>query len=304
MRFSRTVRRRSSWFALALLAAGTWAHAREVTDATGARVRVVDRPRRVVTLAPSLGEVAADVAGEDLGRIVGVSEYTDYPPALARTASIGSYAKFSLEKVVALKPDLVLATLDGNPRDQVLHLRELGLPVVVVETTTLKQVGESLEKVAVAMGDPARGAQLAAQFAKGLERLRERAKARTGGAPKVLLQVGDEPLVVVGRQSFLHEAIELIGAKNAYADAKAHYPRPSLEDAVKRNPGVVIALALGEDMGPVERMVERWQRFPMVEAVRAERVHALRADALIRPTLRLLEGITQLERTVFGERRR
>src|SRR6478672_2161638 len=110
-----------------------------------------EKPRRIVTLAPSLAELAADLAGEKIERIVGVSEYTDFPPALKKVESIGPYHKFNLEKVVSLKPDLVLATSDGNSRDQVLHLRELGVPVVVVETQSLAQVVSSIRLIGQAM---------------------------------------------------------------------------------------------------------------------------------------------------------
>src|SRR4051812_6042349 len=130
MRFCKTVKTPFSlsclWLLLAFilaspaLLASRVAGAREVLDATRTRVTLVDHPARVVALAPSLAELAADLSGNQLEKIVGVSDYTDYPPRLEKTPSVGPYSRFNLEKVVALKPDLVLATLDGNPRDQVL----------------------------------------------------------------------------------------------------------------------------------------------------------------------------------------
>src|SRR5262245_40620061 len=108
--------------AFLLLLFSSWCSAREITDATQTKVVLVDRPNRIVTLSPSLGELAADLLGDNLDRLVGVSEFTDYPPALKKVNSVGPYHQFNLERVLALKPDLVLATLDGNPRDRVLHL--------------------------------------------------------------------------------------------------------------------------------------------------------------------------------------
>ena len=164
-----------------------------------------------------------------------MSEYTDYPPALTRVASIGQYSRFNLEKVVGLKPDLVLATLDGNPKDQVLHLRELGVPVVVVATASLKDVEGSMRLVGQAMGVAEDGRRMAERFTTGLSRIRA-AGRRHFRAANVLLQLGDDPLVVAGGGSFLQDALEAVGARNVYGDADTHYPRPSLEDVVHRDP--------------------------------------------------------------------
>jgi iron complex transport system substrate-binding protein len=287
--------------ALAWAAAGGRAQAREVVDATGARVRLADKPARIVTLAPSLGELAADLCGNDLSRIVGVSEYTDYPPALAKVASVGQYARFNLEKVVALRPELVLATLDGNPRDEVLHLRELGVPVVVVATASLKDVEGSIRLVGEAMGVPEDGARMARSFAEGLTRIR--AKAASGAkARRVLLELGEDPLVVAGRGTFLDDALLAVGATNVYGDSDTHYPRPSLEDVVHRDPDVILVLALGGDLKPFEAMAKGWARFPRLKASRSGNVRIVQDNAVLRPTLRLLEGLRLLEKAVYGAR--
>jgi iron complex transport system substrate-binding protein len=279
-----------------------FAHAREITDATGTRVKLQDHPVRIVTLAPSLGELTAELSAHHLEHIVGVSEYTDYPPALSKVASVGSYSRFNLEKVASLKPDLVLATLDGNPRDQVLHLRELGVPVVVVATETLSEVGASIELIAQAMGVAEEGARMASAFKVGVERVRESARKRKGAKARVMLQIGDEPLVVVGGHSFLQEALETIGAENVYADTKAHYPRPSIEDAIHRDADVIVVLALGHDLTPFKAMAARWSQYPMLKAVRAKQVKVLQGDAVLRPTLRFLDGLSLLDQAVHGKK--
>jgi iron complex transport system substrate-binding protein len=273
-------------------------HAREIVDSTQTRVVLVDRPLRIVTLAPSLAELAAEILGQGLERIVGVSEFTDYPPALAQVTSIGPYFRFNLEKIVSLKPDLVLATVDGNPKDQVDHLRELKIPVVVVSTENLAQVSLSMILVAQALGDEARGKQISAQFEKGLQRVRDRGKARPG--KKVLLQVGENPLVVVGKKSFLHEALEVVGARNLYGDASAHYPKPSLEDVISRNPETILILALGKDLETFQKMKRSWLSFKKLKAVQLHQVKILQGDEILRPSLRLLEGLAILEKAIYG----
>jgi ABC-type Fe3+-hydroxamate transport system substrate-binding protein len=289
---------------LLLLCLATSAQARELLDATGAHVKLVPKPHRIVTLAPSLAELAADLSGKDLDRIVGVSEYTDEPPGLTHVASIGRYDHFNLEAVIGLKPDLVLATSDGNSKEQVLRLRELGLPVVVVATGSLKEVLQSIQIVGKAMGETESALAMTKHLDEGLKRLREQGleRAKRLGSPRVLLQIGDEPLVVVGGSGFLQEMLELVGAKNVYADNDTRYPRPSLEDVLKKDPDAIVVLALGHDVRPFKRMGQRWTEFPSLKAVRNKRIRVLQGDPILRPTLRLLEGATLLEKAVYGEK--
>src|SRR4051812_17534404 len=151
--------------------------ARVMTDVTQTKITLVDVPQRIVTLAPSLGELAADLLGNDIDRIVAVSDFTDYPPGLKRFPSVGSFTHFSLEKVVSLKPDLVLATLDGNSKDQVLHLRELGLAVVVVKAENFRDIAESIQLVAEALNREAAGKKMVFHLKVGLEKIKEKSKS-------------------------------------------------------------------------------------------------------------------------------
>ena len=291
-------------FPLFLVFVAPAALAREITDSTRTQVTLKDSPRRIVTLAPSLAELAADLLGEDLQRIVGVSEYTDYPPALKKVSSIGSYSRFNLEKVLSLKPDLVLATFDGNSEDQVLHLRELGVPVVVVSTGDVSEIEESFRMVARALDREERGAKLLAEFEAGIGHIRAQAKARADkGTPpcRVLLQLGDNPLIVVGGHTFLDEALKLIGANNVYGDMEAHYPRPSLEDAIHRDPDTILVLALGDNGALFSQMARRWTSLKSLQAVAKNRVRVLRVDELLRPSMRLLEGLSRLEHAVYEQ---
>ncbi len=275
------------------------AYATEILDVTLMRVKVPDHPQRVICLAPSLSELAADLVGLDLKRIVGVSEYSDYPPAVKKIVSIGSYTQINLEKILSLKPDLVLATADGNSKDQVIHLRELGITVVVVDTGDFDQVCRSILLVAKALGSLSLGEQMVSHFRSELARMREQGKSR---APvKVLLQIGDDPLVVVGRKSFLHSALELLGAKNAYGNTESHYPRPSLEDIIHLDPDIILVMTLGEDPQSYKRMVMKWQQFSGMTAVKNKKVLVFKSDVLLRPTLRMIEGLNLLNRAIYGK---
>jgi iron complex transport system substrate-binding protein len=277
----------------------SFTYAREILDGSGEKVSLTDRPLRIVTLAPSLGELAAMFMGNEVDRIIGVSEYTDYPPALQKVSSIGSYIQLNLEKILSLKPDLILGTLDGNRKDEILHLRELHLPVVVVKTSSFEEIDVSIQLVATVLGKAKEGENIVERLKKGLVQFRERAKTHL--PKRVMLQVGGDPLTVVGKKSFLHDAISLVGASNIYADADAAYPRPSLEDVIKRDPDFIIVAAMGADLAPYRKMVNKWKQFPRLSAVKNKRVILLQSDTLLRPTVRILEGLAQFEQTIYGK---
>ena len=250
---------------------------------------------RIIPLTPALAEVAADVLGADLSPIVGITEFTDYPPGLTIKPSVGPYNQVNLEKIKSLKPDLILATTDGNTRDQVTHLKELKLNVAVVSSRTLAEVKQSLEQVGVAMGDPARGKEMREQLERGLKRIESFAPKRKK-ALRVFLQLGDKPVITVGAGSYLTEVLEMLGVENVYGDLPASYPRVSAEDVVRRAPDAVIVLSLGKNDQLFRHMASQWYDFPDMPAAKSKHIEVLRSDGLLRPSLRLLEGIDRLQK--------
>jgi len=274
---------------------GVASSAGELVDQLGRTVQVPAKAVRIVTLAPSLGELAADLLGTELDRIVGVSEYSDQPSALKRLPSVGPFNQVSLERVASLKPDLVLATVDGNSKDQIARLTEMGIAVVVVSSKTLEEVGDSMRLVGRSIGMESQGSEMASQFLLGVSRIRERAKGRTL-SPKVLIQVGDDPLVVAGASSFVSQSLVAIGAKNLYGESGPAYPRPALEDVVRRNPDSILILTMGTDEEPYRKSAEKWGSFKKLAAVREGKVRIVKGDTIVRPTLRLLEGMLSWKR--------
>jgi iron complex transport system substrate-binding protein len=276
------------------------AQGRAVKDTTGITVQLPDSPRRIVTLTPALGELVSSFLGDRFDRLVGVSEYTDYPPALQKKYSIGPYHQFNLERVVAIRPDVVFATTDGNSKDQIQHLRELSIPVVVVGTESFAKVEDSMRLVALSLGISQQGKEMAKQFSSGMERLRE--KSKKNPPKEVLLQVGGQPLVVAGRETFLNTGLELLGAQNVFKNLNARYPRPSLEEVFQKDPEVIVIVALGNDLSSYQEMAKYWMQFPSLKAVKTKNVHVIKSDALLRPTLRIFEGLTLLEKTIYGKK--
>ena len=278
--------------------------AREVIDATGKKLSIPDSPKRIVTLVPSLGELVADFLGQNLEKIVGVSERTQTPPALARVLSVGPYHQINVEKVISVHPDLVFATLDGNQKDRVTQLRELGINVVCVNTESFQEIGNSMILVATSLGMSSEGTQVAERFKRGLENIGHQVDLLIKNSPnrkKVLIQVGDSPLVVVGGGTYLSEILDLLKVSNVYSKSSVHYLRPSIEDVAQKNPETIFVLGGSDDARLIQPMAAKWKQYSNVVAVKQNQVFLLTDDSLLRPTIRLLEGISRLKKRIYGD---
>lgn len=284
---------------LAFFAAVSHASAPEyrVVDATGTEVLFARAPKRILPLQPSLAELV-DRVGVPHDQIVGVTAYTDFPLGLKGKPSVGSYVKPNLEAIVALKPDLVLASRDGTPRETVTRLRKLGIPVVAVATETIAGLRDSFPIVGTAVGRGEAGAAALADFDRSFAAFKERGKARP--ATRVLLQVGEDPLVVAGGKTFLHEGLSAIGATNVYPGADQTYPRVSVEDVLKKDPEVIVLVGMGDDVAQFKRAEKRWNSYASLAATRRKKIVLLRSDSLVRPGPRFLAGLSDLENAVYS----
>jgi ABC-type Fe3+-hydroxamate transport system substrate-binding protein len=248
-------------------------------------------PQRVVTLTPALGEVVAALENGKADRLVGVSATTDFPEALKGVPSVGPYDQLSLERIVALKPDLVLASRAGNSKQQIERLQGLGLRVEVISTTDFKSTQESFRLVGNLLGRKSQGIALAEHFREELDQTRDLFKKPP---TSLVLVVGDRPLVVVGGGSFLGEAVRHLGLKNPYDSAPSEYPRPSEEDLFIQNPNWLVILAMGPDLAFFDTLMNRWKSFKRLRAVESGRFGVLQLDEIMRPTPRLPRGILKL----------
>lgn len=203
-----------------------------------------------------------------------MSEFTVEPAALADRPKVGAFHRANLERIVSLKPDLILATRDGNSRDQVLRLESLGFQVVTVDSRTLQQIEQSFETIGNALGEGAAGKRAAHEFRGRLERLRGTVKA----TPRVVIQLGSSPLVVAGR-SFVSEAVEVLGAKNVFRDFSG-YPKPSLEEVLRQKPDVLVVMGAAT---PPDLPLAKF------------RVVRLTSDSLMRPSPSLVAGLVELK---------
>ncbi|MGE5625093.1 MAG: cobalamin-binding protein [Bacillota bacterium] len=255
--------------------------------ADGVEVTLTKPAERVVTLAPDLAELVADVGAADA--LKGTVEYSDWPAAVREVPRLGDAYHVDTERLLALKPDLVLAWQGGTPQALIDKLRSLKLPVLTVGAHELLDIASNLETLGLATGhSPA--AQLAAEdFRTRLGALRSR---YSGEAPvKVFYEISEQPLFTVGGEQSISRLIQVCGGVNVFADLKELAPAVSVEAALARDPEAIVT---GTGEGNPAQRFKFWQRWPMLSAVREDNFIAVNDDWISRATPRLLDAGKQL----------
>jgi iron complex transport system substrate-binding protein len=264
------------------------ADALPATDEVGRTIKVKPQPQRIVSLAPSITETLFALGLGD--RVVGVTSYCDYPPEAARKEKLGDTLRPSIEKIVALKADLVIASTSSQLEQFVLYLDQVGVPIYVSNPRDLEGVLESITKIGEVTGAAASARDL-------VGRLRERIDAvesRLVGAerPRVFFILSNEPLITAGGGSFINGLITSAGGRSISAEAEADYPQYSLETAVAEKPEVIFFQS-GE-----ARLPDRLKQTP---AGRADRVFHINDDLLLRPGPRIVDGFEQMAAYIHPE---
>lgn len=254
-------------------------------DDAGREVRLEAPARRVVTLAPFLTEIAFEIGSG--ARLVAVSEHSDWPQAARALPQVGNAFTFSLERIAALHPDLVLVWKDSVRSGDIARLEELGARVFVVEARTLEDVPRALERVARLTGGDA--ASAVRDYRAKLDRLRV---AHAGLAPmSVLLEIWHQPLTTVGGRHFMNEALALCGARNAFDDLPGVAPVVPWEEVYRRDPAAIVSVSEGMTR---EEFVASWRARPTLSAVKSQRLVFVAPDRLQRQSARLADGVGEL----------
>jgi iron complex transport system substrate-binding protein len=270
---------------------------REVTDEAGRTVRVPVDVRRIVSLAPNLTETIYALGAQE--RLVAVTDYCDYPPAAQSKPRVGGAVNPSLEQVVAMKPDLVLAQASGMNRPETVEaLERLGVTVYAAQSRTVEGMIESTRHIASVIGAADAGEKAAADMRSRLGELKQRLAGRE--RRRVLFIVWHEPLITVGRHTFIADALRLAGAESA-VDLEQDWPRLNLEEVVRAQPEYLIFASSHSEA--ITRTFEDLRDRPgwrVVEAVKQRRM-AVISDAVNRPAPRLVEAIEQLARQLHPD---
>ncbi len=271
------------WLCLLLVVPAQAAAIRLVDDA-GQTLEFTRPPQRIISLTPHLTELLFAVgAGPQL---VGVDSASDYPEAARTLPRIGDYSRINFERILALKPDLVVVWAGGNRAADIHGLKKMGLPVLHTQATRLDDVARLLRLVGQASGHAAAGEAAARDVSARLAALQVRGTQKP--PVSVFYQVWDRPLMTVGGTHWISDALALCGARNVFADLRAASPVVSREAVLRRAPALIVG---GSDAPDLRRP---WQRFAGLPAVKNDAFVRVNADLLHRPTPRLIEGVAEL----------
>jgi iron complex transport system substrate-binding protein len=272
------------------------AAALQVRDDTNRTVTVERPAKRVISLAPHITEMLFAIGAGD--RIVGTIQGSDYPPAARRIPKVGGVGGLDLERIVALRPDLVIAWDSGSPRAQVRRLAALGIPVFRSEPRRLATIAADMERLGRLVGRPARAERAAAAFRAGYRTLRRDYAGRT--PVRVFFEIWNRPLLTVSGRHLISSVIGLCGGVNVFDDAVGLTPRVSVEAVLARAPQAIIASGVA---GRRPAWLDDWRRWPTLPAVRLGNLDFIPADLINRPSPRILQGARRLCRELDAARR-
>jgi len=274
---------------------------REVVDEAGRTVRIPQPVRRIVSLAPSLTETIYALGLQD--RLVGDTDYCDYPPDAQKKTKVGGAINPSLEQIVALHPDLVLITKSLNRLETVHSLDNLGISSYATDPHTVDEIISSSKKLAAVLGSPEEGERIAVDMQRRLADLQHRISALP--PKRVLFAVWTEPLISIGKDTFIADAMRRAGAVSI-VDSSQDWPQVNLEEVARLQPDFLVFAASHSETVP--RDVEALANLPawrIIDAVRNRR-YAVISDAVNRPAPRIVAAIEDLARQLhpdaFAER--
>lgn len=282
---------RSLLAASVLLCASVRAEVTAVDDG-GRRIALPAPAARIVSLAPHATELLfAAGAG---ARVVGVSDYSDFPAEARQLPSVGGSMQLDLERIVALKPDLIVAWKSGNSPKQIARLRALGFAVFESEPRRFDEVASSLERLGALAGSP-QGRERAVQFRSRLAALRERYAGRS--PVTVFYQIWPSPLMTLNDAHIVSEAIRLCGGRNVFGHLGVLAPTVSREAVVRADPEAIFVSDERSDA------FDRWRSFPRMRAVRSGHLFRIDGGIMNRAGPRLAEATETLCERIDRARR-
>lgn len=280
---------------LPLTASGAAPDLQTVIDDLGRQVTLPKIPHRIISLAPSITETLFAIGVGD--RVVGVTQYCDYPPEAATKPKVG-YIHANLEVVVALQPDLILAPRELLRADILSKLEQFQIPTYVLDATTVDSILSHIQTLGGMLGAAAAADDVVHQMQRQIKEI----TARTAllPRPRVLYVLNSEPLITIGPGSFIHQLIEMAGGANVAARARVAYPRLSMEEVLREDPELIL-FPTGRAEGIAQGEEARWQRWTTLSAIKLKRLRRVSNDQLNRPGPRIVQGLEILARAIHPE---
>lgn len=258
-----------------------------VRDDDGNVVTLARPALRIVSLAPHVTELLFAAGGGE--RIVGAVSYSDYPEAAKAIPRIGDNRQVDMERVIAMKPDLIVVWMHGSSERQIDTLRQLGIPMFHSEPRKLDDIADSVLRLGQLMGTESVAKPAAAQLQQTLTALRTQYAHRP--AVSVFYQVWDKPLYTLNGTHIVSDAIRLCGGENVFAKMSVTAPVVSIEGVLQADPEAIFG---SSEKSTPEGGINLWRQYPTMKAVRNDNLFTIDGNLMNRAGPRMIAGTAAL----------
>ena len=266
------------------------------TDEMGRTVKISYPPMRIISLAPSITEILFALGLNE--EIEAVTDFCDYPEAVSKRPRVGGFINPNIEKIVSLKPDLIIAIRDGNRMGTIDRLNELAFPVYVVDPKSFDGVITTLQNI----GDIVGRQENSKKIVNEIKAKREKTAILTRSLPrpKVFFQIGYLPMITVGKGSLADELIRLAGGRSISENESLNYPPYNIEIVLQKAPQIIIMSSM-ESKRNYSGLIKMWQNWKSIPAVKRNAIHIVDSNIVDRPTPRIVEGLEAMLRIIHPE---
>jgi cobalamin transport system substrate-binding protein len=268
---------------------------RGFTDGLGRKVLVAPNPQRIISLAPNVTEILFALGLEN--RVVGVTTYCDFPEAAKAKEKVGDTLQPNLEKIITLKPDLVVISTSSQLENLTQRLDQLAIPVYITNPRSVRDVAASIRSLGEVSGTSERAQALAGEMERRIDTVERRVSGLPRPSVLYVLQTG--PLITAGRNTFINDLINIAGGRSISGDETADYPQFSRETVVARAPEAIVAPSIHGAELVKESDLRR--DFATTPAIRSNRIVWVTPDLVDRPGPRIVDGLEQLAKGLHKE---
>ncbi|MGZ3515155.1 MAG: ABC transporter substrate-binding protein [Thermodesulfobacteriota bacterium] len=269
---------------------------RLLNDETGRKVKIPCPAKRIISLAPSITEILFALGLNE--EIIAITNFCDYPKAVLGKPRIGGFVNPDTEKIVSLKPDLIIGIRDGNRMDTVDRLNDFGFPVYLIDPKGFDGVMGTIKNIGEVVGREQESRRLIKELIDKRENMIT--LTRSLSKPRVFFQVGDVPLITVGKGTLGDDLIRLAGGRSISENELVSYPSYSIETILAMAPEMIIISSM-ETKKDHMYLVKKWQNWKSIPAVKMNAIHVIDSNLVDRPTPRIAEGLDALVRIIHPE---
>lgn len=266
-----------------------------IVDDLHKKIEINEIPQRVITLAPNLTELLFEIGQGE--KIIGNTTYCNYPDSAKSIAKVADLLSVNNEKIIALNPDLIFITAEGNSRSDYEKLTELGFKVFVSNPRHYNGIKKTLKDMGEIFHIELKADQLIKDWDKRLEIVKKNHDLLVNNS--VMFLISTSPIFTVGQKSFIHQILTYAGLINITADSKVSYPMFTREEVLVRNPDYILLYETNNnDVNNILRIYPEWNT---ISAIVNDRVFFINADIYSRPGPRFVEAVENLNKLVLSK---